>query len=77
MCGVATIPFVIWYSKPRREWARRSSSGCQSSSCNIAVTLDILSTVVLVSNPYVAKAHEIGTSSIKKCLLLCISTRFS
>ena len=21
MCGVATIPFVIWYSKPRREWA--------------------------------------------------------
>ena len=43
MCGVATIPFVIWYSKPRREWARRSSSGCQSSSCNIAVTLGILS----------------------------------
>ena len=43
MCGVATIPFVIWYSKQRREWARRISSGCQSSSFNIAVTLDILS----------------------------------
>ena len=26
---------------------------------------------------YMAKAHESGTSSIKKCLLLCISTRFS
>ena len=26
---------------------------------------------------HMAKAHEIGTSSIKKCLLLCISTRFS
>ena len=40
---VATIPFVIWYSKQRREWARRSSSGCQSRSFNIAVTLEILS----------------------------------
>ena len=43
MCGVATIPFVIWYSKQRREWTRLSSSGCQFSSFNIAVTLDILS----------------------------------
>ena len=43
MCGVATIPFVIWCSRQRREWSRRSSSGCQSSSFNIAVTLDILS----------------------------------
>ena len=28
MCGVATIPFVILYSKQRREWTRLSSSGC-------------------------------------------------
>ena len=27
-------------------------------------------------NAYMAKAHEIGTSSIKKRLLLVISTRF-
>ena len=43
MCGVATIPIIIWYSKQRREWTRHSSNGCQSSSFNIAVTLDILS----------------------------------
>ena len=43
MCDVATIPFVIWYSMQRREWTRLSSSGCQFSSFNIAVTLDILS----------------------------------
>ena len=42
MCGVATIPFVIWYSKQRWEWTRRSSSVCQFSSFNISVTLDTL-----------------------------------
>ena len=43
MCGVATTRFVIWHSNQRREWARRSSSGCQSTYFNIAVTLDMLS----------------------------------
>ena len=43
MCGVATIPFVIWHSKQMQEWARRSSSGCQFSYFNIAATLTILS----------------------------------
>ena len=47
MCGVATIAYVIWYRKQRREWARRSSSGCQS----IQHSCDTWHTVVLVSNP--------------------------
>ena len=32
---------------------------------------------VVVSHNIMAKAHEIGTSSIKKRILLVISTRFS
>ena len=50
MCGVATKPFRIWYSKQRRELAVGVPSGCKSRYFNIAVTLNII--VVLVSNPY-------------------------
>ena len=35
------------------------------------------SLVVQMPNGHMAKVHEIGSSSIKKCLLLGISTRFS